>query len=98
MPFTSRRAKVACGSTWCPSGARAATSAERGHDFAREQLHRLEHTRVLEVAEPEAAVEVADANHLFESLDLTYDGFGGADHQEAIQQVIRVWLIRHRHR
>src|SRR6476661_2672142 len=28
------------------------------HDLAREELHRLQHARLIEIAEPEAAVEV----------------------------------------
>ena len=35
---------------------------EGGHDLAREQLHRLQHALLVQVAEPEAAVEVVDAD------------------------------------
>src|SRR6185436_20991387 len=52
----------------------ACGSPERRHDFAGEQLHRAHDLRVLEVAEPEAAVEVRDADQLADPVDLADAG------------------------
>src|SRR6266850_648538 len=73
-------------------------SPERGHDLAREQIHRAQHARVLEVAEPERAVEVGDAHHVPHALDLTDHRVRRADDQEAVEQVVDVGLLGRRHR
>src|SRR6266478_1230118 len=52
---------------------------------------------MLEVAEPEAAIEVRDAHQLLDALDLTDARVRGADDQEAVQQVVDVGLLRRGH-
>ncbi len=73
-------------------------SAERRHHLAGEELHRAQHARVREIAEPEAAVEVRDAHELPDALDLTDARVRRPDDQEAVQEVVEVGLLRRRHR
>src|SRR4051794_15274686 len=53
-------------------GARVGTSCaallEGRHHLTRKQLHRPEHPLLVQVAEPEAAVEVADAHEFLDAL------------------------------
>src|SRR5262249_17215389 len=80
-----------------PDDRDASILLKRRQDFAREALHRLHHACVLEVAEPEAAVEVRDAHHLLDALDLADHRVGRADDQEAVEQIVGVRLLRRRH-
>src|SRR5262245_60959767 len=64
------------------------TLPKRGQNLAGESLHRAHHARVLEVAEPEAAVEVCDPDLVLHALDLADHRVGRADDQEAIEQVV----------
>src|SRR2546425_9213334 len=73
-------------------------SAERRHHLAGEELHRAQHARVREIAEPEAAVEVRDAHELPDALDLTDARVRRPDDQEAVQEVVEVGLLGRRHR
>src|SRR3989442_1867875 len=73
-------------------------SAKRRHDLAGEELHRAQHPRVLDVAEPEAAVEVRDAHELADAPDLADAGVRRADDEETIEEVVDVGLGRRRHR
>src|SRR5438445_10349882 len=52
---------------------------------------------MLEIAEPEATVEVRDADHLLDALDLTDHRVRRADDQEAVEQIVDVGLLRRRH-
>src|SRR5262249_16010606 len=61
---------------------------KRWHDLAREELHGAQDARVLQIAEPEAAVEVRDADHLLDALDLPDAGLRRADDQVALKQVV----------
>src|SRR5262249_32446035 len=70
---------------------------KRRQDLPGEALHRAHDARVLEVAEPEAAVEVRDAHDLLDALDLTDHRVRGPDDEEAVQQVVDVRLLRRRH-
>src|SRR5262249_45258805 len=78
--------------------ARPTPLAKRRQDLARETLHRAHHARMLQVAEPEAAVEVRDAHHLFDPLDLADHRVRRADDQETIEQVVGVGLLGRRYR
>src|SRR5205814_7497971 len=71
---------------------------EGRHDLARERLHRAQHARVLEVAEPERAVEVRDPDGLLDPLDLPHAGVGRADDEVAVEQLVDAGLLRRRHR
>src|SRR5438270_290943 len=73
-------------------------STKRRHDLPGEAFHRAHHARVLEIAEPEATVEVRDADHLLDALDLTDHRVRRADDQEAVEQIVDVGLLRRRHR
>src|SRR5215472_18150825 len=70
---------------------------KRGQDLPGEALHRAHDARVLEVAEPEAAVEVRDTHDLLDALDLTDHRVRGPDNEEAVQQIVDVRLLRRRH-
>src|SRR5215510_12283182 len=83
-PLVNFKARGSAASVWlyttpsrkCPhcagrSGRTARPLAKRGQDLAGEALHRAHHAGMLHVAEPEAAVEVGDAHHLLDPLDLT---------------------------
>src|SRR5262245_12254571 len=83
-----------CGHAWPP---RSRPLAKRRQDLPGEALHRAHDARVLEVAEPEAAVEVRDAHDLLDALDLTDHRVRGPDNEEAVQQVVDVRLLRRRH-
>src|SRR5262249_58769726 len=71
---------------------------ERGHDLARERLHGAKHPRMLEIAEPERAVEVRDPDGGLDALDLPDAGLRRADDQIAIEQVVDARLARSGHR
>src|SRR5262249_9102103 len=74
------------------------TSAKGRHDLAGKELHRAQHTRVLDVAEPEAAVEVRDPHQLPDAPDLADAGVRRADDEEAVEEVVDAGLGRRRHR
>src|SRR2546428_14044037 len=75
----------------------AAPLRECGHHLARERLHRAQHAGVLEVAEPERAVEVRDADGLLDALDLAHAGVRGADDEVAVEEVVDRGLLGRRH-
>src|SRR5262249_3789829 len=54
--------------------------------------------RVLQIAEPEAAVEVGDAHHLLDPRDLADHRVRRADDQEAIEQIVDIGFLWRRHR
>src|SRR5262245_35365856 len=67
-------------------------STERRHHLSSVALHRAQHSRLLHITEPEAAVEVGDAYHLSNALDLAYARLGRTDDEEAIEKIVYVGL------
>src|SRR5215813_13036845 len=63
-------------------------SGDCRHHLAGEALHRAQHPLLLQVAEPEAAVEVRDPHQLLQSPDMADTGIGRADHQEVLEEVL----------
>src|ERR1700716_4160753 len=53
---------------------------------------------MLHVTEPRAAFEMRNSDHVLEAGDLADDRVGRANHQETIEQIVGIWLIRHGHR
>ena len=52
---------------------------------------------MLEIAEPEAAVEVGDAHQIADARNLADAGVGRPDDQEAVQEVVGVRLVGRGH-
>src|SRR6185503_14556368 len=94
--ISNRRTRVL--RSWSLGWREYTRSLEGRHDLPREEVHRAQHPRVLQVAEPERAVEVGDAHHVLHALDLADHRVRRADDQEAVEQVVDVGLLGRRDR
>src|SRR5687768_812350 len=74
-----------------------AGSLERGHHLFREEFHRAQHPPMLQIAEPEATIEMADPHQLLHPFDLTDTGVGRANDEEARQEVVGLGFLVARH-
>src|SRR5262245_25538771 len=73
-------------------------SGNGGHDLFREALHRAQHALVLQVAEPEVAVEMRDAHFLLQAPDLADAGVGRPDDEHVLEQLFLGGLLLSRNR